>query len=89
MEEGYTQLGTVLIDQRPADSEEYGVIVVGRFKGDPYDGVQLSYDAGRRKLYLTLEGALRLAVDVHCWSFRGCVRVPQGKLGPPASASRP
>jgi hypothetical protein len=61
MEEGYTQLGTVLIDQRPADGEEEGVIVVGRFKGDPYDGVQLSYDAGRRKLYLTLEGALRLA----------------------------
>jgi hypothetical protein len=61
MEEGYTQLGTVLIDQRPADSEEDGVIVVGRFKGDPYDGVQLSYDAGRRRLNLTLEGALRLA----------------------------
>jgi hypothetical protein len=61
MEEGYTQLGTVLIDQRPADGEEEGVIVVGRFKGDPYDGVELSYDAGRRKLYLTLEGALRLA----------------------------
>jgi|SRR4029450_647813 hypothetical protein len=34
MEEGYTQLGTVLIDQRPADGEEDGVIVVGRFKGD-------------------------------------------------------
>jgi hypothetical protein len=34
------------------------VIVVGRFKGDPYDGVQLSYEAGRRNLYLT--GALRL-----------------------------
>ena len=62
MEEGYTQLGTVLIDQRLADSEEDGVIVVGRFKGDRYDGVQLSYDAGRRKLYLTLEGALRLAL---------------------------
>ena len=61
MEEGYTQLGTVLIDQRRADGEEDGVIVVGRFKGDPYDGVQLSYDAGRRKLHLTLEGALRLA----------------------------
>ena len=61
MEEGYTQLGTVLIDQRLADSQEEGVIVVGRFKGEPYDGVQLSYDAGRRKLYLTLEGALRLA----------------------------
>jgi hypothetical protein len=39
-----------------------GVIVVGRFKGDPYDGVQLSYDAGRRNLYLTPEGALRLAL---------------------------
>jgi hypothetical protein len=61
MEEGYTQLGTVLIDQRPADSEEDGIIVVGRFKSDTYDGVQLSYDAGRRKLHLTLEGALRLA----------------------------
>ena len=61
MEEGYTQLGTVLIDQRLADSEEDGVIVVGRVKGDRYDRVQLSYDAGRRKLYLTPEGALRLA----------------------------
>jgi hypothetical protein len=61
MEEGYTQIGTVMIDQRPADSEEDGVIVVSRFKGDPYDGVQLSYDARRRKLYLTIEGALRLA----------------------------
>jgi hypothetical protein len=61
MEEGYTQLGTVLIDQRLADSEEDDVIVVGRVKGDRYDGVQLSYDAGGRKLYLTLEGALRLA----------------------------
>jgi len=50
MEGGYTQLGTVLIDQRLAGSEEDGVIVVGRFKGDPCDGVQLSYDAGRRKL---------------------------------------
>jgi hypothetical protein len=56
MEKGYTQLGTVLIDQRLSDSEDDGVIVVSRFKGDPYDGVQLSYDAGRRKLYLTLEG---------------------------------
>jgi hypothetical protein len=55
-EEGYTQLGTVLIDRRPEDSEEEGVIVVGRFKGDPYDGVQLSYDTGRRKLYLTPRG---------------------------------
>ena len=45
MEEGYTQLGTVLTDQRPQDSEGDGVIVVGRFKGGPYDGVQLSYDA--------------------------------------------
>ena len=61
MEDGYTQLGTVLTDQRPKDSEGDGVIVVGRFKGDPYDGVQLSYDAGRRNLYLTPEGALRLA----------------------------
>jgi hypothetical protein len=61
MEEGYTQLGTVLTDQRPEDSEADGVIVVGRFKGDPYDGVQLSYDAGRRNLYLTPEAALRLA----------------------------
>jgi hypothetical protein len=40
MEEGYTQLGTVLTDQRPEDSQGDGVIVVGRFKGDPYDGVQ-------------------------------------------------
>jgi hypothetical protein len=39
MEEGYTPLGTVLIDQRPEDSEEDGV---GRFKGDRYDGVQVS-----------------------------------------------
>jgi hypothetical protein len=61
MEEGYTKLGTVLTDQRPENSEGDGVIVVGRFKGDPYDGVQLSYDAGRRNLYLTPEGALRLA----------------------------
>jgi hypothetical protein len=61
MEEGYTQLGSVLTDQRPQDSAGAGVIVVGRFKGDPYDGVQLSYDAGRRNLYLTPEGALRLA----------------------------
>jgi hypothetical protein len=56
MEEGYTQLGAVLTDQRPEDSEGDGVIVVGRFKGEPYDGVQLSYDAGRRNLYLTPEG---------------------------------
>jgi hypothetical protein len=62
MEEGYTQLGTVLTDQRPEDSGGDGVIVVGRFKGDPYDGVQLSYDAGRRNLYLTPEAALRLAI---------------------------
>jgi hypothetical protein len=61
MEDGYTELGTVLTDQRPEDSEGDGVIVVGRFKGDPYDGVQLSYEAGRRNLYLTPEGALRLA----------------------------
>ena len=61
MDEGYTRLGTVLTDQRPEDSGGAGVIVVGRFKGDPYDGVQLSYDAGRRHLYLTPEGALRLA----------------------------
>src|SRR5215211_4153283 len=57
----YTQLGTVLTDRRPQDSEGDSVIVVGRFKGDPYDGVELSYDAGRRNLYLTPEGALRLA----------------------------
>ena len=61
MDEGYTQLGSVLTDQRPEDSEGDGVIVFGRFKGDPSDGVQLSYDAGRQKLYLTPEGALRLA----------------------------
>jgi hypothetical protein len=35
MEEGYTQLGTVLTDQRPEDREADGVIVVGRFKGGP------------------------------------------------------
>ena len=62
MEEGYTQLGTVLTDLRPEDREGDGVIVVGRFKGDPYDGVQLSYDAGPQSLYLTPEGALRLAL---------------------------
>ena len=62
MEEGHTQLGTVLTDQRPEDSEGDGVIVVGRFKDDPYGGVQLSYDAGRRNLYLTPEAALRLAI---------------------------
>jgi len=61
MDEGYTQVGSVLTDQRPEDSEGDGVIVVGRFKGDPYDGVQLSFEAGRRNLYLTPEGALRLA----------------------------
>jgi hypothetical protein len=61
MEEGYTQLGTVLTDRRPEDCEGDGVIVVGRFKGDPYDGVELSYDAGQRTLCLTPEGALRLA----------------------------
>jgi hypothetical protein len=61
MEEGYTQLGTVLTDQRPEDSEGDGALVVGRFRGDAYDGVQLSYEAGRRNLYLTPEGALRLA----------------------------
>jgi hypothetical protein len=62
MQEGYTQLGSVLTDERPEDSAGDGVIVVGRFKGDPYDGVQLSYDAGRRNLYLTPEAALRLAI---------------------------
>jgi hypothetical protein len=61
MEAGYTQVGTVLTDQRPEGTEIDGVIVVGRFKGVSYDGVQLSYDAGRRNLYLTPEGALRLA----------------------------
>jgi len=38
------------------------VIVVGRFKGDPYDGVQLSYQDGRRNLHMTPEAALRLAI---------------------------
>jgi hypothetical protein len=61
MEDGYTKLGTVLADRRHEDSEGDGVIVVSRFKGDPYDGVELSYDGGRRNLYLTPEGALRLA----------------------------
>ncbi|HEX8857722.1 MAG TPA: hypothetical protein VGC06_01285 [Actinomycetes bacterium] len=60
--DGYTQLGTVLTDQRPANSERDGVIVVGRFKGDPYDGVQLSYQDGRRNLHMTPEAALRLAI---------------------------
>jgi hypothetical protein len=50
----------VLTDQRPTIVRGWR-IVVGRFKGDPYDGVQLSYEAGRRNLYLTPEGALRLA----------------------------
>ncbi len=31
-------------------------------EGDPYDGVQLSYEAGQRNLYLTPAGALRLAI---------------------------
>ena len=31
--DGYTQLGTVLTDQRREDSKADGVIVVGRFKG--------------------------------------------------------
>ena len=62
MEDGYTQLGTVLTERRPEDSEGNSVHrKSSRFKGDPYDGVELSYDAGRRNLYLTLEGALRLA----------------------------
>jgi hypothetical protein len=34
---------------------------VEQIGGDPYDGVQLSYEAGRRNLYLTPEGVLRLA----------------------------
>ena len=46
-------MGTVLTDQRPEQSDGDGVIVVGRFKGGPYDGVQLSYVAGQRNLYLT------------------------------------
>jgi hypothetical protein len=62
MEEGYTQLGTVLTDQRPEDSGDAKVIVVGRFKGEPYDGVQLRTDASQRSLYLTPEAAFRLAV---------------------------
>ncbi len=62
MEEGYRQMGTVLTDQRPEHSDGDGVIVVGRFKGGPYDGVQLSYVAGQRNLYLTPEAALRLAI---------------------------
>jgi hypothetical protein len=62
MEEGYTQLGTVLADQRPEHGEGDGVIVVGRFKGGPDDSVRISYDAGQRNLYLTPEAALRLAI---------------------------
>ena len=54
MEEGYTQLGIVLTDQRPEDSEGGGVIAVGRYKGDPYEGVQLRRRPGN--LYLTPEG---------------------------------
>jgi len=71
MEEGYTQLGTVLTDQRPEDSEGDGVIVVGRFKGDPYDGVQLSYDAGRRNLYLTPEGGAALGIPARGGGRKG------------------
>jgi hypothetical protein len=54
----------VLTDQRPQDSEGDGVIIAGRFKGGPYDGVQLSYDTGRRDLYLTPEAARRLAIPL-------------------------
>jgi hypothetical protein len=35
MEQGYSQLGGVLTDQRPPASAGAGVIVVGRFNGDP------------------------------------------------------
>jgi len=35
MEEGYMQLGTVLTDQRPEDSEGDGVIVVGASRAIP------------------------------------------------------
>jgi hypothetical protein len=80
MEDGYTQLGTVLTDRRPEDSEGNSVIVVGRFKGDPYDGVELSYDAGRRNLYLTPEGALRLAFLLAAGSRKG-YRHPVGVKG--------
>jgi hypothetical protein len=77
MEEGYTQLGTVLTDQRQANSEGDGVIVVGRFKGDPYDGVQLSYDAGRRNLYLTAEGGAAPGITA-CGGGREGYRHPVG-----------
>jgi hypothetical protein len=35
MEDGYTQLGTVLTDRRPKDSEGESVIVVGRLRATP------------------------------------------------------
>jgi hypothetical protein len=78
VEEGYTQLGTVLTDGVSEDSEGDGVIVVGRFKGGPYDGVQLSCDAGRRNLYLTPEGALRLAFLLA--AGRSAMAAPQALL---------
>jgi hypothetical protein len=49
--------------ERPGSSEATSDFAhPTRFKGDPYDGVQLSYDAGQRHLYLTPEAALRLAI---------------------------
>ena len=35
MEEGYTQLGTVLTDQRPEDSQGAGVIVLAASRATP------------------------------------------------------
>lgn len=80
MEAGYTQLGTVLTDQRLQDSEGDGVIVVGRFKGGPCDGVQLSYDAGQRNLYLTPEAARRLAILLAAAAERD-IDIRQGSPG--------
>jgi hypothetical protein len=80
MEDGYTQLGTVLTDQRPEDSEGDSVIVVGRFKGELYDGVQLSYDAGRRNLYLTPRGGAAPGIPARGGSRKG-YRHPVGITG--------
>ena len=52
MEEGYTQLGTVLTDQRPEDSEGDGVIVVGRSK-IPNRGHGLTLDHGWQEVAQT------------------------------------
>jgi hypothetical protein len=61
MEEGYTQLGTVLTDQRPENSEGDGVIVVGRFKGDPLRRRSAQLRRWPPKPVPDPKGALRLA----------------------------